>query len=169
MCDDCHTHLRVKPETATAHRFRSPLRGESGSELSRWVMVWTRGRPRTPVCSQGGGGDSGPALALDRVNVCSKLVRAGNASRCSVEPLDWPIIILGTHPSLFPPSASPASSLPLTLRSCATLGYCGPNNLPHRRTGVATRTRMQSHTPRHPAARTPLSRTYGLQRTNARR
>lgn len=41
------------------------------------------------------------ALATDHVNVCGELVKAGNASPCYIEPLDWSIIILGTHPFLF--------------------------------------------------------------------
>lgn len=35
-----------------------------------------------------------------------ELVKAGNVSLCYIGPLDWSIIILGTHPSLFSPSVS---------------------------------------------------------------
>lgn len=42
----------------------------------------------------------------DRVTVCGELVKAGNASPRCVEPLDWSIIILGTHPCLFSLSVS---------------------------------------------------------------
>lgn len=40
------------------------------------------------------------------VYVSCELVKAGNASLCYIGPLDWSIIILGTHPSLFSPSVS---------------------------------------------------------------
>lgn len=46
--------------------------------------------------------EAGAAMAqtLDRVNVCGELVKAGNTSPHYIEPLDWSIIILGTHPLL---------------------------------------------------------------------
>lgn len=51
----------------------------------------------------GGRGCPAPGLPPDCVNVRGELVKAGNASPCCIEPLDWRIIILGTHP-LFSPS-----------------------------------------------------------------
>lgn len=56
------------------------------------------------VFIESGGGPK--ALAPDRVNVCGELVKAGNTSLCYIEPLDWSIIILGTHPFLFSLSVS---------------------------------------------------------------
>lgn len=57
-----------------------------------------------------GVGGGATTLALDRVNVCGELVKAGNAIPCYMEPLDWSIIILGTHPFLFlPVCLSPAT------------------------------------------------------------
>lgn len=41
------------------------------------------------------------AVTLGRVKACGRLVKAGNASPWHTEPLDWSIIILGTHPLLF--------------------------------------------------------------------
>lgn len=51
------------------------------------------------------------AVAQGRVKVCGKLVKAGNASPCFTEPLDWSIIILGTHPLLFSMSLCCVSSI----------------------------------------------------------
>lgn len=73
------------------------------------------------------------ALALGRVKVCGELVKAGNASPCYTEPLDWSIIILGTHPLLFSVSLCCVSStsLPSLAPSFSlSLGYCSFNDLP---------------------------------------
>lgn len=73
------------------------------------------------------------ALALGRVKVCGELVKAGNASPCFTEPLDWSIIILGTHPLLFSVSlccVSSVSSPSLAPSFSPSLGYCSFNDLP---------------------------------------
>lgn len=75
------------------------------------------------------------ARAQGRATVCGELVKAGNASRRCIEPLDWPIIILGTHLCLFSPSValscvSPAHPRLLAPWFSKSLGYCSPNDLP---------------------------------------
>lgn len=67
--------------------------------------------------------------AQGRATVCDELVKAGNASRGCIEPLDWPIIILGTHPCLFS-CVSPAHPHLLAPWFSKSLGYCSPNDLP---------------------------------------
>lgn len=67
-------------------------------------MVWTCVHLCVRVCVYMGGRLR--LWHLGRVYVCGELVKAGNASRCYIEPLDWSIIILGTHPFLFSLSVS---------------------------------------------------------------
>lgn len=69
------------------------------SELSRWVVVW-RCACAFLLLFIVWGVVVGVTWALDRANVNCELVKA------EIEPLDWSIIILGTHHFLFPPSAS---------------------------------------------------------------
>lgn len=107
------------------------------------------------------------ALAPDRVNVCGELVKAGNASPCYIEPLDWSIIILGTHPFPFLPvcltPASPPLPRPPSLRGSL-----------HLRVIVAVMTYLAlssapGSTNTHADRRTPGTRTHttGCERTHA--
>lgn len=72
-----------------------------------WMRSWTRVRIQKKQRKNRGGGHP-----QGRATVCGELVKAGNASRRCIEPLDWPIIILGTHPCLFSPVCGSLLRLP---------------------------------------------------------
>lgn len=108
------------------------------------------------------------ALAPDRVNVCGELVKAGNASPCYTEPLDWSIIILGTHPFPFLPvcltPASPPLPRPPSLRGSlhlrvivAVMTYLALSSAPG-----STNTHADKRTPGH-----GHTHTAGCERTHA--
>lgn len=91
------------------------------------------------------------ALTPDRVTVCGELVKAGNASPCYIEPLDWAIIILGTHPFSFLPvclsPASPPLPRPPLLRGSlrlrvivAVMTYLALSSVPSNTTHIQTNT-----------------------------
>lgn len=99
--------------------------------------------------------------------MCGELVKAGNASPCYIEPLDWSIIILGTHPFPFLPvcltPASPPLPRPPSLRGSL-----------HLRVIVAVMTYLAlssapGSTNTHADRRTPGTRTHttGCERTHA--
>ncbi len=124
-----------------------------------------------------GVGRGATALAPDRVNVCGELVKAGNAIPCYIEPLDWSIIILGTHPLSFLPvclsPATPPLPRPPSLRGSlyllvivAVMTYlalssvpCNTNTLLDKRTLRYGHTqsckRIHANTPHPPAAQPP--------------